>query len=54
MIKDILDKKQLIKVIDETRKNIVNGKITFNDYEINNIETKRKDYKERDGENYGE
>lgn len=49
LIKDILDKKQLIKIIDETRKNIVDGKIMFNDYEINNIETKKKDI----GGNYG-
>ena len=50
LIKDILDKKQLIKIIDETRKNIVDGKITLDDYEIKNIETKKKRY----GGNYNE
>jgi len=44
LIKEILDKKQLIKIIDETRKNIINGRIILDDYEIENIETKSKNY----------
>lgn len=49
LIKEILDKKETIKMIDDIRKNIVNGKITLDNYEINNIETKKKNY----GGNYG-
>ena len=37
-------------MIDDIRKNIVNGRITLDNYEINNIETKKKNY----GGNYGE
>ena len=50
LINEILDKKQTVKMIDEIRKNIVNGKITLDNYEIKNIETKKKNY----GGNYGE
>lgn len=50
LVKKILDTKETIKMIDNIRKNIVNGKITLDNYEINNIETKKKNY----GGNYGE
>lgn len=50
LIREILDKKETIKMIDDIRKNIVNGKITLDNYEINNIETKKKNY----GGIYGE
>lgn len=50
LIKEILDTKETIKMIDDIRKNIVNGRITLDNYEINNIETKKKNY----GGNYGE
>jgi len=49
LIKEILDKKETIKMIDDIRKNIVNGKITLDNYEIKDIETKKKNY----GGNYG-
>jgi len=50
LINEILEKKATIKMIDDIRKNIINGKITLDNYEINNIETKKKNY----GGNYGE
>lgn len=49
LLKEILDKKETIKIIDNIRKNIVNGKIKLDDYELSNIETKSKNY----GGNYG-
>ena len=50
LITEIYERKNLIKIIDEIRTNIVDGKITLDNYEINNIETKKKNY----GGNYGE
>ena len=50
LINEILEKKATIKMIDDIRKNIINGKITLDNYEINNIETKKKKY----GGNYEE
>ena len=45
LLKDILDMKNTIKIIDKTRSNIVNGKIKLDefDYEIVNINTKKKE-----------
>lgn len=45
LLKDILDMKNTIKIIDKTRSNIVNGKIKLDefDYEIVNINTKMKE-----------
>lgn len=44
IIKEILEKKATIKMIDDIRKSIVDGKIKLDEYEINNIETKKKNY----------
>lgn len=45
LLKDILDMKNTIKIIDKTRSNIVNGKIKLDefDYEISNIDTRKKE-----------
>ena len=42
ILKDILDKKEILKTIDKIRSNIVNGTIKLDefDYELNNINTK--------------
>ena len=50
LVTEVLTIKKTIKIIDDKRKNIVNGKITLDNYEIKNIETKKKNY----GGNYGE
>lgn len=50
LINEILEKKEIIKVIDDIRKNIVNGKITLDNYELDNIETKKKNYGGNNGE----
>jgi len=50
LVTEVLTIKKTIKIIDDIRKNIVNGKITLDNYEIKNIETKKKNY----GGNYGE
>jgi len=50
LVTEVLTIKKTIKIIDDIRKNIVNGKITLDNYEIKNIEKKKKNY----GGNYGE
>lgn len=44
LIQEILDKKEVIKMIDNIRKNICDGKIIIDDYELDNIITKSKNY----------
>ena len=43
LLREILDKKEIIKTIDKIRSNIINGniKLTEYDYIINNISTKK-------------
>lgn len=44
LVQEILDKKEIIKMIDNIRKNISDGKIIIDDYEFDNIITKSKNY----------
>lgn len=45
LLNNIIEMKNTIKMIDKTRSNIVNGKIKLDnfDYEINNIDTRKKE-----------
>ncbi len=43
LLNDIIEKKNILKIIDKTRSSIVNGKINLDGYEINNIVTKKKE-----------
>jgi len=49
LISEIYERKNLIKMIDDVRTNIVDGKIKLDNYEIKDIDTKKKKY----GGNYG-
>ena len=44
LINEMLNIKETVRIIDDIRKKIVNGKITLDNYELKNIETKRRDY----------
>ena len=43
LLNDIIEKKNILKIIDKTRSSIVNWKINLDGYEINNIVTKKKE-----------
>lgn len=45
LLSNIIEMKNIIKMIDKTRSNIVNGKIKLDnfDYEISNIDTRKKE-----------
>lgn len=42
IINEILEKKKIIKIIDDIRSNIVNGEIKLDNYVLGDIETKSK------------